>query len=119
MLENASIMVSDEAEGTENSSSSRGRIIGLKFDILDESVNFCIGVTHGQASLADIVPLARTISRKITDIAVEKIQTEGGRIPCCKGCSACCHYLVPLSVPEAFRLREDILSRPASQRRLM
>ncbi len=94
-------------------------IIGLDLDILGDPVHFRIGVAQRQARLADIVPLARTVSAKITDVVVEKIRSDGGRIPCCQSCSACCYYLVPLSVPEAFRLREEILARPQYQQRLM
>jgi len=65
------------------------------------------------------VPLAQAICTKITDAVVERIRSDGGRIPCSKGCSACCSSLVPLSVPEALRLREAILAMPESQRRLM
>jgi len=70
--------------------------------------------------LADIVPLARTVCTQITDVVVESIRSDGGRIPCCKGCSACCKPgLVPLSVPQALRLKEEILAAPAYRRESM
>jgi hypothetical protein len=92
-------------------------IIGLELDILGKKVNFPTRVGQGQARLTDIVPLARTLCTKITDVVVEIIRSDGGRIPCRKGCSACCsRYLVPLSVPEALRLKEEVLAAPAHRR---
>ncbi len=95
-------------------------IISLELNILDEWVDFHIGVGQGQARLTDIVPLARIVCTKITDVVVERIRKNGGHIPCCKGCSACCaRNLVPLSVPEALLLREEISAAPGCRRELM
>jgi Fe-S-cluster containining protein len=95
-------------------------VIGLELDILGKKVNFSIAVSKGRATLADIVPLARTVCTKITDIVVESIHSDGGRIPCRKGCAACCGpYLVSLSVPEALRLNEEISTAPQHQRESM
>jgi len=70
------------------------KVIGLELDILGETLNFRVGVGEGRAKLADIVP-----------------------IPCGKGCSACCdRCLVPLSVPEALRFKEEMIAEPSSQR---
>jgi Fe-S-cluster containining protein len=92
-------------------------VIGLELDILGKKVNFPTRVGQGQARLTDIVPLARTLCTKITDVVVESIRSDGGRIPCRKGCSACCsRYLVPLSVPEALRLKEEISAAPGYRR---
>jgi len=96
------------------------KVIGLELDILGENLNFCIDVGKGQAKLADIVPLARTLCDKITEIVVRQIRSNQGRIPCSKGCSACCsQHMVPLSVPEALRLKEEIDAAPAHRRELM
>jgi Fe-S-cluster containining protein len=95
-------------------------IIGLKLNILGKALNFRIGVAKRQARLADIVPLARTVCTKITDAVVESISRQGGSVQCRKGCSACCsRYLVPLSIPEALRLREEILVEPVHRRKSM
>ncbi|MBA7679728.1 hypothetical protein ES703_88030 [subsurface metagenome] len=95
-------------------------VIGLELDILGKEVNFHIDVGKGQARLADIVPLARTLCAKIIDVVLESIRSDGGRIPCCKGCAACCsRYLVPLSVPEALRLKKEISAEPGYRRESM
>jgi len=119
VAENLPITVEGGARGAGDSSGSDTKIIGLELDILGKEVNLRIAVGQGQARLIDIVPLAQAVCTKITDAALESIRSDGGRIPCGKGCSACCSSLVPLSVPEAFRLREAILAMPEYQRRVV
>ena len=119
MAENLPITVGGEPNGAGDNRDKCAEIICLELDILGKPVNLRIAVGQGQARLADIVPLAQAICTKITDVVVESIRSGGGRIPCSKGCSACCSFLVPLAVPEALCLKEEILAMPESQRRLM
>ena len=102
--------------GTGSRCHSGPELIGLKLDILGRQVDFRIRVWKDHARLSDIVPLARTLCTKITDTVVQSIHSDGGRVPCHKGCSACCSYLVPLSVPEAFWLKEEVSAAPAHRR---
>lgn len=96
------------------------KIIGLEINILGEALNFSIGVGDGRATLADIVPLARTLCDRIAERVVRRPPSGQCHIPCGKGCSACCsRHLVPLSVPEALRLEEEIDAAPAYRRDLM
>ena len=118
MVENLPITVLSESEAAD-SCGGDAAIIGLELDILSEPACFHIGITKKEARLADIVPLVRTISAKITGTVVERIRREGGCIPCRRGCSACCSFLVPMSIPEAFRLREEMLAVSKSYWRRM
>jgi Fe-S-cluster containining protein len=94
--------------------------INLELDILDERLQFCIGVADERVALADIVPLAHTISARIADIVIARDRRQGDDIACRKGCAYCCQsHLVPLAVPEAFRLKEYIYSRPRDLRDAM
>jgi len=68
------------------------------------------------ARLAELVPVARALSQRITEGALRQAELGGARVPCTKGCSACCYYLVSLSVPEVFCLWEETLAMPARQR---
>jgi Fe-S-cluster containining protein len=120
VAENPEKTIGMEPIGTGESGNNATEVIGLELGILGKEVDFSIAVVKGQATLADIVPLARTICTKITDVVVESICSDGGRIPCRKGCVACCGpYLVPLSVPEALRLNEEISAAPPNQREPM
>lgn len=102
-----------EPEETKNS--YRSEIVELEIEIPGEVVYFRIGIEDKQARLSDIVQLARTISNKLVLTVLDGVSKNGQSITCCKGCSACCSYLIPLSVPEAFRLREELLSLPANK----
>jgi Fe-S-cluster containining protein len=104
--------------GMGNSHNYDKEVIGLELDILDKKINFRISVGENQARLADIVPLARTLCTKITDAVLQSISSKGGQIACRKGCLACCKHLIPLSVPEAFRLNEEISAATEHQREL-
>ena len=87
-------------------------VIGLEFDILDEPIRLCVGVSDGSARLSDIVPLARALSTEVALLVLGKLVGQQEYVPCCKGCSACCNYLIPVSVGEAFRMREELLQMP-------
>jgi len=77
-------------------------VIGLELDVLGKELNFRVDVGQVRARLADIVPLARTLCTKITDVVVESILSDGGNIPCCKGCAACCARYLVLACREHF-----------------
>jgi Fe-S-cluster containining protein len=100
-----------------NGSPNNATVFSLDLNVLDETIHFQIEVGQGQAKLADIVPLARSVCSSIIDVVLKTVRSKGDRIPCLKGCSACCNRcLVPLSVPEAFRLKEDIEKMPVLRR---
>ncbi len=92
-------------------------MVQFGLDILGEQMQFSISAEQEQMKLADIVPWARTVCDRVTTRAVHIRRRNGGHIACEKGCSACCRYLVPLSVPEALRLRHEVSAMPASEGR--
>ena len=55
--------------------------------------------------LVDVVPLAQALAEKIVE-SVSGSAVEP--ITCRKGCTTCCRYLVPLSVPEALAILDEI-----------
>jgi Fe-S-cluster containining protein len=116
LAENLLKRVGGKLVGTGANYKCSKEVIGLELDILGKQVNFHINVGQDHARLADIVPLARALCTKITNVVLQGIRKDGGHIPCCKDCSACCSNLIPLSVPEAFRLNEEILNASIYQR---
>ncbi|MFW6132492.1 MAG: YkgJ family cysteine cluster protein [Planctomycetota bacterium] len=76
-----------------------------------------VAVADAPARLSDAVPVARALSDRAAAAAREHLRRQGAPVPCRRGCAACCRYLVPLSVPEAFRLREEVLGLPVERRR--
>ena len=115
MIENPAVMILSEPGEINNNCSSRAETINFELDILGEPARFSISVAQKKARLSDIAPLARTLSTKLALEVLDRLRRNGQVVPCCKACSACCNYLVPLSVPEAFRLREEVLAMPAEQ----
>jgi Fe-S-cluster containining protein len=90
------------------------KIIGLELDIFGRRLDFRIAAV-GNARLANIIPAARVICDKITEITIEQIRIQGGNVPCHKECPACCSYLVSLSVPEVLCFRQDIFRKHTYQ----
>lgn len=107
-----------ETDGTDDFG-IKSKKIPLELDIYDRPVSLTIAVQDCQARLCDIVGLARQICQKITSIVLDHVEDCGYGVPCDKGCSACCSYLVPLSLPEVFQLKEEIGQRPVEQQRII
>ena len=109
MLKNIPIRILDDCKA-ERCIADGEKIIGLELDIFGRRLDFRIAAV-GNARLADIVPAARVICDKITEITTEQIRIQGGSIPCHKKCPACCNYLVSLSVPEVVCFRQEIFHK--------
>lgn len=71
-----------------------------------------LAVLPGAARLSDLVPAARALASRLACRAIERLHAAGLTVPCCKGCKGCCRYLVPLSIPEAARIAEEIRNLP-------
>ena len=98
---------------------SGAKTLSVELDILGEPMCFDLKVADRPARLSDIAPLARALSTKLALAMLDRLSARGKCVACRKGCSACCCYLVPLSVPEAFRLAEELSAMPASEGRTL
>lgn len=110
MNERQTITVSDEPQQI-----GEEEIISFELTVEGKTIPFAINVTAENATLADIVPAARKLSSKIAIAVRERITENNQSVPCQKGCSACCSSLIPLSVPEVFRLSEEFLAMPSER----
>ncbi len=108
------ILLDGETAGTIQS--SQMDVVEMAFDVAGEFLPLHIGVRNGFSKLADIAPMARTLSSKITDAGLRHFERNGKTIPCRKGCGICCHYIVVLTVPDVFRLVEEVKQMPAQRR---
>jgi len=117
MAENLPITILGESEAVTEDDYAGTKIIGLELNVLGKPVHLRVGVADQQARLADIVPLSRVLSTKLALAVLDRLRQDGKFVPCCKGCSACCSYVTPLSVPEVFRLRQEVLAMPADDAR--
>jgi Fe-S-cluster containining protein len=119
MVESQLAAVLDEHDGARSSRDCDMETFTLELDILGKPACFHINVENVQARLSDMVPLARAFSTKMAIATLERLRESGKSVPCCKGCSACCSYLVPLSVPETFRLVEELATMPPEKGRTL
>ncbi|MFP4053245.1 MAG: hypothetical protein ACLFV7_05200 [Phycisphaerae bacterium] len=71
-------------------------------------VSLELTVPAGRMTLSEFVPHARSVSTQISRQTVEIFNARGIRVPCRKGCSACCRYLVPLPACEARCLQCEV-----------
>ena len=94
-------------------------VVKIEVPVRGECLKFYVKAVDGGARLSDIVPVARAISDKITAEVIRVLKEEDYVIPCEKGCGSCCTYLVPLSVPEALRLIEEIEKKNAAYREVI
>lgn len=111
MLEGMAVLLHDDVDGR-----GRDRFDGrcvIHVD-LGEGGAYRIAVKPGKARLSDVAAVAQELASKMSCEILRSTESRGEKVSCCKGCGACCQYLVPLSMPEAFRLVEDInsLSKP-------
>jgi len=114
MIESRAVTLLDEP-GRIGNAAGGPETLRFELDIAGEPMSFGVQIARKHIRLSDIVPLARALSERLCHATLQKLYAEGSEIPCCKGCSACCSYLVPLSVAEAFRLTEDLSALPAGQ----
>jgi len=115
MIESQPTAVLSAHTGLESGRGCGMETFSLKLDILGKPACFYINVAPGQARLSDMAPLARALSTKLALVMLERLRESGKYVPCCKGCSACCSYLIPLSVPEAFRLAQELSAMPPEE----
>jgi len=99
-------------------SDSAGReLVDLRLALSDVPLALQLAVPDASIRLSELLPLARLLCSQIMGSAKRQAAAHGQRVFCRKGCSACCHYLVPLSVPEAMSLYEHVERLPAPRRR--
>jgi len=89
--------------------------LDFELDVLGETATFRIDVAQEHTELSDMAVPARALATRLSDLMVDKLRKSGKHVPCRKGCSACCSYLVPLSIPEVFRLREEVSAMPSAR----
>ena len=75
-----------------------------------------VEVPSGFVPLTAIVPLMQRLSREVLEREEVQAQAAGTTVSCQKGCAACCRMLVPVSAPEALRLKKVVDGLPEAQR---
>ena len=91
-------------------------LIEQDLNVAGQCLRVRLAVADVPLRLAQVVPLAQSLSDSLCQAARHQARLQGQGVSCRKGCSSCCHYLVPVSVPEAFALWEDINALDAGSR---
>ncbi len=92
-------------------------VIHLRLALPGGPMAFHLAAPERPVRLSELVPVCRYLSSQIMQSAVHDAGATGESVACRKGCSACCHYLVPLSVPESLWLYEHVQALPSARRR--
>jgi Fe-S-cluster containining protein len=79
-------------------------------------VTATVEVSTGFVPVTQIVPLLRRLGQQAQALEQQRTTATSQAISCTKGCAACCRMLVPVSVPEAFALRDMVATLPESRR---
>ena len=91
--------------------------IDFSIDGFSSLLNFSVEVPDEEWALADIVPLAGEISEKMIEESLASLNEQGCQISCRKGCSTCCNYFIPVSIPEIFYLNRQIAGKSTGEQR--
>jgi len=66
-----------------------------------------------QARLDEILPIFRKVDDAVIDRAIARVESNGEKVSCTKGCSACCRAQpVPITPPEAAAIARLVESLP-------
>jgi Fe-S-cluster containining protein len=79
-------------------------------------VTATVEVSTGFVPVTQIVPLLRRLGQQAQALEQQRTTAVGQAVSCARGCAACCRMLVPVSVPEAFALRDMVATLPESRR---
>ena len=82
----------------------------------EASIQCEANVPFAPVDLPALLPALRLIADQLVDVAIDKAASENKSISCKKGCGACCRMAVPVSEPEAHRLREVVDAMPEPQK---
>jgi len=117
VTEDAPIVITTEQEKAAHHHDSSIKTLTFELDVLGGAATFYVNVIPTSAQLSDLVVPARMLATKLSGLLLDGLRKKGEYVPCRKGCSSCCSYLVPLSIPEVFRLREEVSAMPSDRQR--
>ena len=88
----------------------------IHLQVLGQERELRFEVGTGPRPVTDLLGPARELGQRISQIAVEQVESEGSRVSCKLGCAACCRQLVPVSAVEAVSLAAVVAAMPKERR---
>lgn len=91
-------------------------IFKLELAIGGRPVRLTVRIPPGPLTLLDLLPLAQGLTDLTVNVASEAVAASAREVRCGPRCGACCRQLVPISPPEALRLRQTLAALPPAHR---
>ena len=88
----------------------------ITLNLGDLDIDVEVAVPSESVAARKMLPAFRSITDGLVNIGIESSVKQGGHVSCKKGCGACCEMAVPVSTPEAERLREVVDEMPEPRR---
>jgi Fe-S-cluster containining protein len=88
----------------------------VRLKLGEDSIEFDASITTAPVEDAAVVPLARSLTDAVVDLASDAALREGRTVSCRAGCGACCRQLVPISAVEARGLAALVEAMPEPRR---
>ena len=114
-----STIILEDRQGFVRSLRPDRRVVRFELDIFGHPLRIGISFADRPAGLAELVPMARQITDRITRLITRKLNSSGRKIACQKGCALCCYYLVAVSAAEAFCISDAIFALPAQKQQML
>ncbi|RKY04823.1 MAG: hypothetical protein DRP66_11230 [Planctomycetota bacterium] len=109
----------EDRQGFVRSLRPNRRVVRFELDIFGHPLRIGISFADRPAELAELVPMARQITDRITRLITRNLNFSGRKIACQKGCAHCCYYLIAVSTAEAFCISNAIFALGAQKRRML
>jgi Fe-S-cluster containining protein len=81
----------------------------------EDSVELKFSVPKGPCRPEALLPSAQALANQVSALGAMRVEREGLKISCAKGCGACCRQLVPISPTEARHLANVVAAMPAER----
>jgi Fe-S-cluster containining protein len=91
-------------------------LLTVELTVMGAPLQGRIPVPTGPTRPRDFLPVFRGLAENVIDISVQRVEAEGEKVSCKKGCGACCRQLVPISETEAYQVRDLIADLPEPRR---
>ncbi len=85
-------------------------------NIAGTKVEVSVTVPTVPVKAKQMLPIFQQLANTIVDVGEQKSIESGNKISCGIGCGACCRQLVPISVSEAYHLKDLIEAMPEPRR---
>jgi Fe-S-cluster containining protein len=88
----------------------------LGLSLAGRAVRADVTVPTKPIRIGEMLPVLQSLTDLVVGASAEAAEARGRMVSCAKGCGACCRQLVPISEPEARRIRDLVEALPEPRR---